>query len=114
MRERYGRMLDDCVSRRDVSYVIGEMIAELNVGHAYVLGAGDVEDQPRVSVGMLGVDFELHDGAYRIAKIYEGAPWDYDARGPLSQPGVDVKEPRLRHRGCTHSNAHRQRQARQG
>ena len=24
--------------------------------------------------------------------IYKGAPWDTDARGPLSQPGVKVKE----------------------
>jgi tricorn protease len=46
---------------------------------------------------MLGCDYELHQysptgQAYRISRIYEGAPWDYDARGPLSQPGVKVKE----------------------
>jgi tricorn protease len=41
---------------------------------------------------MLGADFELSQGAYRIARIYEGAPWDADARGPLSQPGVEVAE----------------------
>jgi tricorn protease len=40
---------------------------------------------------MLGCDFELHDGAYRISRILEGGPWDLDARGPLSQPGVKVK-----------------------
>ncbi|MGD2108223.1 MAG: PDZ domain-containing protein [Phycisphaerae bacterium] len=92
VREHYAAMLDDCVSRRDVAYVIGEMIAELNVGHAYVRSAGDVEDEPEVGVGMLGVDYELKNGAYRIAKIYQGAPWDLDARGPLSEPGVDVNE----------------------
>jgi len=92
VRERYGRMIDHCTSRRDVSFVIGEMISELNVGHAYLWGEGDVEDGPSVSVGLLGADFELHDGAYRIAKIYHGGPWDVDARGPLSQPGVEVKE----------------------
>lgn len=92
MRDHYAKMLDDCVSRDDVTYVIGEMIAELNVGHAYVRGAGDVESEPRVSTGMLGCDFELDDGAFRITKIYQGAPWDLDARGPLSQPGTDVKE----------------------
>jgi tricorn protease len=91
VREQYGKMLDDCASRDDVSYVISEMISELNVGHAYYLG-GSTDRGPRVSVGMLGCDFELHDGAYRIKKIYRGAPWDSDARGPLSQPGVDVKE----------------------
>ncbi|MCZ6682427.1 MAG: PDZ domain-containing protein, partial [Planctomycetota bacterium] len=92
MRDHYALMLDDCVSRADVTYVIGEMISELNVGHAYVRGAGDVEHEPRVSTGMLGCDFELREGAYRIVRIYQGAPWDLDARGPLSQPGTDVKE----------------------
>ncbi|MCH8968407.1 MAG: PDZ domain-containing protein [Planctomycetes bacterium] len=54
--------------------------------------AGDVEKAPTVSVGMLGVDYRLHDGAYQIAKIYRGAVWDVDARGPLGQGGVDVHE----------------------
>ena len=53
---------------RTSSYVISEMISELNVGHAYYFG-GDVERGPQVSVGMLGCDFELDDGAYRIARI---------------------------------------------
>jgi tricorn protease len=88
--KQYEAMLADCMSREDVSYVIREMISELNVGHSYYWG-GDVEDTPRVSVGMPGCDFELVNGAYRIKKILEGAPWDVDGRGPLSQPGVDVK-----------------------
>jgi len=90
VHEQYAAMLDDCRSREDVSFVIREMISELNVGHTYYFG-GDVEHQPSVSVGMLGCDFAYDAGAYRIAKIYEGGPWDADARGPLSQPGVDVK-----------------------
>ncbi len=98
--ERYHAMLADAASREDVSYIIGEMIGELNVGHAYYWG-GDVEGQPSESVGLLGADFELasetdDDGtthtAYKITKIYEGAPWDSDARGPLSQPGLEVGE----------------------
>ncbi len=93
MRDRYGKMLADCVSREDVSFVIGELISELNVGHAYVRSAGSSADRgPSVSVGMLGADFELHDGAYRITRIYEGGAWDSDARGPLSQPGTNVQE----------------------
>ena len=91
VREHYGEMLDDCVSREDVSFLIREMISELNVGHAYYWG-GSTDRGPSVSTGMLGCDFELENGIYRITKIYAGAPWDADARGPLSQPGVDVKE----------------------
>jgi len=90
----YAAMLPDCTTREDISYLIGEMISELNVGHAYYFG-GDEEEQPRVSVGMLGADYALiedenGDSAYRIEKIYEGATWDADARGPLSMHGVDV------------------------
>jgi tricorn protease len=66
------------------------MIAELNVGHASYRG-GDVEETPNVSVGMLGCDFTLENGAYRISRIIEGAAWDADGRGPLSQPGVDIR-----------------------
>jgi len=95
MLDRYLEMLDDCNSREDVTYVIAEMISELNVGHAYYR-AGGTEEQPSVSVGMLGCDFELvrsdAGDAYRITEIYHGAPWDLNARGPLSQPGVDVSE----------------------
>jgi tricorn protease len=90
VRAQYAAMLDDCNSREDLSYVIREMISELNVGHAYYSG-GDVGDQPSRSVGMLGCDYALEQGAYRIARIHAGAPWDTDARGPLSQPGVGVK-----------------------
>jgi tricorn protease len=89
--DRYLPMLDDCMSRSDLSYVLREMISELNVGHAYYWG-GHTESAPSVSVGMLGADFELVNGAYRIKRIVEGADWDVDARGPLSQPGVEVSE----------------------
>ena len=92
MLVRYGAMLRDCASREDVTFVIGELISELNVGHAYARGGGDVEETPTSNVGLLGADFELRDGGYIISRIYEGAAWDADARGPLSQPGVDVKQ----------------------
>ena len=87
--EDYAGRLQHAASRRDVGLLIAEFISELNVGHAYT-GGGDVESGSRMDVGLLGVDLELHEGAYRISRILEGAPWDSDARGPLSQPGVEV------------------------
>jgi tricorn protease len=90
MRQRYAKMLEACRTREDVNFVLSEMIGELSVGHAYG-GNGDLEQAPRVSIGMLGADFELQNGAYRIIRIYEGGPWDTNGRGPLSQPGVNVK-----------------------
>jgi tricorn protease len=92
----YAAMLEDAVTREDVAWIQAEFISELNIGHAYVSSPGDVEQAPTVGVGLLAADYELATdptgaGAYRITRIYEGAPWDSDARGPLSQPGVDAK-----------------------
>ena len=44
--------------RSDLNYVIGEMIAELNVSHAYVAG-GDFKLPPRPQVALPGARFEL-------------------------------------------------------
>ncbi|MEM9064459.1 MAG: S41 family peptidase [Planctomycetota bacterium] len=96
--DQYKAMLAEATSREDVGFIIGEMISELNIGHAYY-GGGDTEDQPSENVGMLGVNWEVGTevdeggspvSAYRIAEIITGAPWDSDARGPLSQPGIGV------------------------
>ena len=38
MRSRYGKLIDDAVSRWDVSFVLGELIGELNSSHTYVQG----------------------------------------------------------------------------
>jgi len=91
MRERYGALVDDAATRSDVNFIIGELIAELNASHTY-RGGGDIETPARRGVGLLGVDWALDDGAYRIADIIEGAPWDAEARSPLHAPGVDVSE----------------------
>jgi len=91
MRKQYGALLKDAVTRWDVNYVIGELISELNASHTY-RGGGDTEREPRIGTGYLGIDWEIDSGAYRIAKIIEGAPWDSEARSPLDMPGVEVNE----------------------
>ena len=68
-------LLDDAVTRWDVNCVIGEFLGELNASHTYH-GGGDEEQAPQTSVGMLGVDWELANGAYRIKRIVRGGPWD--------------------------------------
>jgi tricorn protease len=87
MRERYGKLLQNAVTRWDVNYVIGELIAELNSSHTYRSG-GDVEQGPSLGVGYLGCDFALENGAYRIKHIVKAAAWDSEVRSPLLQPGV--------------------------
>jgi tricorn protease len=91
MKERYGKLLEGAVTRWDVDFVLGEFIGELNASHTYY-GGGDKENAPARNVGMLGVDWELSNGAYRVKKIIRGGPWDTAVRAPLDEPGVDVKE----------------------
>lgn len=88
VRRRYEKLLADATSRDDVGFIIGEMISELNVGHAYYRGVSDGPDGPASSVGLPGCRLEIVDGRYRIAEIYEGAAWDTDARNPLSVAGI--------------------------
>lgn len=91
MRERYGALINDAVTRWDVNFVIGELISELNASHTYRSG-GDTESPESRQAGLLGVDWSLENGAYRIEKIIEGAPWDAEARSPLREPGIGVEE----------------------
>jgi tricorn protease len=91
IRDQYAPLIEQAVSRWDVDYILGEMIAELNSSHTYKSG-GAMEQAKSVNVGYLGVDWEINGGAYRIARIIHGAPWDVETRSPLSLPGVDVKE----------------------
>ena len=93
LRARYRPLLDYVAHRSDLNYVIGEMIAELNVGHAYKSG-GDWEAPPRPKVALPGAEFALDRaaGRYKIAKILRGQNEEPTYRSPLTEVGVDVKE----------------------
>ena len=88
--ERYRKLVDACVTRWDLNYLLGELIAELSASHTY-RGGGDTDEAAPRNVGYLGVDWELADGAYRIQRIIDGAPWDSEVRSPLLAPGLKVK-----------------------
>ena len=91
VRARYAKILDGAVTRWDVNVVLGEFIAELNASHTYN-GGGDEQPSSKRGTGMLGVDWELSGGAYRIKHIARGGPWDADVRAPLAEAGLNVKE----------------------
>jgi len=89
MRERYGVLIEDAVTRSDVNFILGELIAELNASHTY-RGGGDTENPDSRNVGYLGVDWEVAEGHYRIARIISGGAQDAESRSPLHHPGVEV------------------------
>ena len=90
MKKQYGDLIDNAVTRGDVNYIIGELISELNASHTY-RGGGDDETPLQRQVGYLGVDWELSNGAYKIKRIVNGAPWDTEVRSPLLESGLKVK-----------------------
>ena len=92
LRDRYRPLLRHVAHRADLNYLIGEMIAELNVGHAYIAG-GDIAATERSSDALLGATFELDEaaGLYRIAGIYAGQNEEDKYRSPLTEPGIAAK-----------------------
>ncbi|HTE47240.1 MAG TPA: PDZ domain-containing protein, partial [Gemmatimonadaceae bacterium] len=65
---------------------------ELTVGHSYLLGTGDIPSDPPVPVGLLGADFTVENGHYRLHKILTGENWNPELRAPLRAPGINVAE----------------------
>jgi len=93
LRERYRPLVAYVAHRADLNYLIGEMIAELSVGHAYIAG-GDMGAPERSSDALLGATFELDRdaGLYRIDSIYAGQNEEDKYRSPLTEPGIKVSE----------------------
>jgi tricorn protease len=86
----YKRFVPHVRHRADLTYLLDQITGELAVGHSYVNG-GDFPDVPQASVGLLGADLTIENGAYRIARVLTGESWNPDVRAPLAAPGVDVR-----------------------
>lgn len=92
IHKKYSVLLPYINHRKDLTYLIGEMIGELNVGHAYV-GGGDVPTINRIYTGLLGGLFSKDkSGYFKIDKILRGAPWDKTKMSPLAMAGINIKE----------------------
>lgn len=91
LRRQYSPWLEYLGHRTDLNYVIGEMISELNAGHAYIDG-GDFAAPPRPNVALPGARFELDEaaGRYRIAKIFAGHNEESLYRSPLTEVGINA------------------------
>lgn len=87
----YEPWVDHVRHRSDLNYIIDILGGEVAVGHSYTSG-GDFPEIDRVPVGLLGADYGLRDDRFFIKKIYTGEDWNPGLRGPLAQPGMDVKE----------------------
>ncbi|HNX98677.1 MAG TPA: PDZ domain-containing protein, partial [Candidatus Aminicenantes bacterium] len=89
--DRYSAYLPHVSHRDDLNYLIGQLIGELCVGHAY-RGGGELPQIKQVPVGLLGADLGVRDGRFYLAKVYRGESWNPELRSPLSEPGNRVEE----------------------
>src|SRR5262249_19168346 len=89
MKEMYGQLLPYATHRADLNYLLDNMGAEIAIGHSYVRGGAMPEVPPSIG-GLLGADFAIESGRYRITRIYDNESWNPDLRAPLAAPGVDV------------------------
>ena len=85
-------LLPHVAHRADLSYLIATVGGELAVGPLVSDRRGDQPDGDPVSVGLLGADYAIENGRYRIKKIYTGENWNPELQAPLSAPGIQVSE----------------------
>ncbi|HEX6739025.1 MAG TPA: PDZ domain-containing protein, partial [Vicinamibacteria bacterium] len=89
-KKRYEPYLEGIACRSELTYLFEEALGELTVGHLFV-GGGDHQEAPKVKGGLLGADYSLENGRYRVARVYDGENWNPGLQAPLTQPGVNVK-----------------------
>jgi tricorn protease len=88
LHSRYQDLLTRATDTSDVSWLIGEYISELNVGHAYAWDGWD--GMKSVTTGMLGADLVSTPEGVRVERIFDGEPGREDRTSPLRAPGVNV------------------------
>jgi tricorn protease len=91
MFDKYSFLMPYVRHRQDLNYILDLMGGELAVGHHFV-GGGETGNVKSTPSGLLGADFTIENGYYRIKRILTGENWNPDLRAPLSAPGIDVHE----------------------
>jgi len=86
---KYKRYLNNISSRRELTYLMQDMMGEVSVGHLGVFG-GEQPEVKTVLTGLLGADYEVANGRYRFKRIFNGENWNPGLSAPLTQPGINV------------------------
>jgi tricorn protease len=91
--KHYEQYLPHVRHRQDLYYVIGLLIGELGTSHAYVDPAPSEQGSTdrAASAAMLGADYERDGEWVRFKRVYHGTLTHDAWRGPLGEPGVNVK-----------------------
>jgi C-terminal processing protease CtpA/Prc len=88
-KPRYAELMDSAAHASDAEYVLTEYLGEASQSHI-ILEKGDEGGDGRP--GLLGADFRVENGYYRIEKIYRGEESDPKKAWPLAAQGLKVSE----------------------
>jgi tricorn protease len=91
---QYKPYLDEVGARSDLNYLFQQMLGDFSIGHLRGFG-GTIPHPNRVLGGLLGADYEIVNGRYRIKHIYTGEHWNPQTHAPLAEPGLKVAEGEL-------------------
>jgi tricorn protease len=89
VEKKYAPYLEGLASRDDLNYLLEESLGEMTVGHMFI-GGGEQPKPKKFKGGLLGADYALENGRYRVTRVYSGENWNPGLQAPLTQPGVNV------------------------
>ena len=92
VRVRFAPLVPFVTNDDDLTFIVREMMGELNGGHVYASATAPRPRGDARNVGLLGADFALADGHYRIAKIYRTGARAFEVRSPLDAAALDIRE----------------------
>ncbi len=88
--KEFANYLPGIASRDGLSFLFREMMSYMAVGHMFIYGGYEPKMQ-EIKVGLLGANYAIEHGRYRITKIFTGGHWNPKLYAPLAQPGLKVK-----------------------
>jgi tricorn protease len=98
VHDAYAKLLPRLGSEDDFLYILGQMQGEIASSHTFMAppmtpGAGNDPRQPE-HTGLLAADYQLDSasGRYRFARIHPGDQTRPEMRGPLGEPGLNLRE----------------------
>jgi tricorn protease len=94
LKAHYSAYLPHIMTRDGLNDLAMEMFSHLSVSHIAGMSGGDTPGVggENEKIGLLGADFEIDRGRYRLARIYRGNPVMEGLQAPLGQPGLNVTE----------------------
>ncbi|MGH8146315.1 MAG: S41 family peptidase [Rhodanobacteraceae bacterium] len=88
--KEFAHYLPGIASRDGLTFLFREMLSYMSVGHMFIRG-GYVPKMQEIKVGLLGANYAIEHGHYRITRIFSAGKWNPKLYAPLAQPGLKMK-----------------------